>query len=109
MISPFARKGYIDNTQLDFTSVLKFIEANWNLQPLAARDASANNFLSAFDFNQVVRVPEFLSATPAESVAPRKAPPFVIFSTYGLVLLLTFLVIGIAQVRTHQSSISVKE
>ncbi len=44
LVSPYAKKGYIDNTQLDYTSVLKFIQENHGLQPLAARDAKANSF-----------------------------------------------------------------
>ena len=28
LVSPYARRGYVDHTQLDFTSILKFIEEN---------------------------------------------------------------------------------
>ena len=35
LISPYAKTGYIDHTVLDFTSMLKFIEQNWNIAPLA--------------------------------------------------------------------------
>ncbi len=28
LISPYARRGYIDKTELDYTSILKFIEEN---------------------------------------------------------------------------------
>ena len=42
LVSPWARHGYVDHTQLDFTSMLKFIEENWGLAPLAARDAAAH-------------------------------------------------------------------
>jgi len=52
IISPFARRGFVDHTQYDTTSILKFIETRWNLQPLSTRDAAANNLLNAFDFNQ---------------------------------------------------------
>jgi acid phosphatase len=36
-VSPFARKGAIDHTYTDHVSILKFIEANWRLEPLSAR------------------------------------------------------------------------
>lgn len=36
-VSPFARKGAIDHTYTDHVSILKFIEANWQLAPLSAR------------------------------------------------------------------------
>lgn len=52
IISPFAKKGYVDNTVYDTTSILKFIEYNYGLSPLSARDANANNLLNAFNFNQ---------------------------------------------------------
>ncbi len=55
VISPYARQGVIDNTQADFTSILKFIETVHSLQPLTARDASASNLLEAFDFSQTPR------------------------------------------------------
>jgi acid phosphatase len=39
IISPFARKGGIDNTEYETVSILKLIERRFNLAPLAARDA----------------------------------------------------------------------
>jgi phospholipase C len=51
IISPYARKGFIDHTQYDTTSILKFIETRWDLAPLGTRDAAANNLLNAFDFS----------------------------------------------------------
>lgn len=51
IVSPFAKKGFVDHTQYDTTSILKFIEERWNLQPLADRDATTGDLLSAFDFN----------------------------------------------------------
>ena len=49
IVSPWARKGYIDSTPYDHTSILKFIEWRWGLAPLATRDALAWNLLPAFD------------------------------------------------------------
>ena len=51
-ISPYARKGYADHMLYDTTSILKFIERHYGLQPLSSRDAGANNLLAAFDFGQ---------------------------------------------------------
>ena len=36
-VSPFAKKGAVDHTYTDHVSILKFIEANWRLDPLSAR------------------------------------------------------------------------
>ncbi|MBV9596271.1 MAG: hypothetical protein JOZ87_05365 [Chloroflexi bacterium] len=52
VISPFARKAFVDQTQYETTSILKLIEERWNLEPLAERDAQAGDMLTAFDFNQ---------------------------------------------------------
>ena len=52
VISPFAKKGFVDHTAYDTTAILKLIEARWSLQPLTDRDANAGDLLSAFDFNQ---------------------------------------------------------
>jgi phospholipase C len=109
LISPYARKGFIDSTQLDFTSILKFIEDNWNISSLTTRDANANNFLSAFDFNQAPREASFLAATTANAEAAKKAPNKAIFLTYGLALLLAVLAIVFAYYRRLRSRVSVKE
>ena len=63
LVSPYARRGHVDSTTLDFTSMLKFIEENWGLAPLARRDAQANNISSAFDFSQPPRLAEVVPAT----------------------------------------------
>ena len=57
IISPYARKGYVDHTQYETVSILKFIEERWGLDPLAERDARANSFVNAFDFSQVAPGP----------------------------------------------------
>lgn len=57
VISPWAKKGFVDHTQYDTTSLLKFIETRWNLQPLATRDAAANDLSNAFDFSQPLTAP----------------------------------------------------
>lgn len=52
IISPYAKKGFVDKTVYDTTSILRFIEWRWNLPPLTERDAKANNLLAAFDFSR---------------------------------------------------------
>jgi phospholipase C len=92
LVSPYARRGYIDSTTLDFASVPKFIEENWGLQPLAERDAKANSLMSAFDFSQPPRRPVFLSATRWEQ-APKEPRRGVIYAAYGATLSLSGLLI----------------
>jgi phospholipase C len=63
IVSPYARSGTIDNTTYDFTSVLKFIEDNWSLQPLTARDATANSIADALDLSKPPAAPVFPAQT----------------------------------------------
>ncbi len=50
VISPFAKRHYVDPTTYDTTSILAFIEKRFGLQPLSYRDAAAAPLLNAFDF-----------------------------------------------------------
>ncbi len=102
LVSPYARQGYIDSTQLDFTSILKFIEENWNLAPLATRDAQANNFLTAFNFNAPPRKAQFALSTRDDSAPASKAPAIVIYSAYGLAIVITIFAISFAFIRSRR-------
>ncbi len=57
IISPYSKHGYIDHTQYQFESILKFIEWRFNIPALTNRDLHANNLLNAFDFNQKADLP----------------------------------------------------
>jgi phospholipase C len=50
IISPWAKEGYIDSTEYEFSSVLKFIETVYDLPCMTHRDCQASNMLNAFDF-----------------------------------------------------------
>ena len=52
VISPFAKKAFVDHTQYDTTAILRLIEDRYGLQPLGDRDAKSGNMTTAFDFNQ---------------------------------------------------------
>jgi phospholipase C len=62
LISPYAKKSFVDSTFYDTTSLLKFIETRWNLEPLAERDAKAADLTNMFDFTQ--------EPAPARAPAP---------------------------------------
>jgi phospholipase C len=51
VISPFARRHYVDHTTYDTTSILAFIEKRFDLHPLSSRDAAASPLMGAFHFN----------------------------------------------------------
>ncbi|HEX5478716.1 MAG TPA: alkaline phosphatase family protein [Dehalococcoidia bacterium] len=96
LVSPYARVGAIDHTQFDFTSILRFIEDNYGLAPLTARDASAKSIDSAFDFNQTPRAAAFtapLGAAPSTVNNVRKRRS--VYWTYGPVLLIAVVLFGV--------------
>ncbi|MEI6744929.1 MAG: alkaline phosphatase family protein [Methylococcaceae bacterium] len=49
IISPFAKKNYVDHSLYNTTSILKFIENRFDLKPLSSRDAAANGLQGAFE------------------------------------------------------------
>jgi phospholipase C len=53
VISPFARKGFIDDTEYETVSILKLIERRFHLSPLSARDANpkVNDLTHALHFD----------------------------------------------------------
>ena len=51
IISPFAKKGFIDHTTYDTTAILKLIELRFGLQCLGDRDKKSNDLTNAFDFD----------------------------------------------------------
>ena len=71
IISPFSKKGYVDSTMYDATSILKFIEYNYGLSPLTQRDANASNMLNAFDFTKPPRKPLYLEEISRERLILR--------------------------------------
>ncbi len=64
VISPYAKKHYVSHVLHDHTSILRFVEARFNLPAMTARDANADAMLDMFDFKN----PEFM--TPPSFDAP---------------------------------------
>jgi phospholipase C len=67
IISPWARRCFVDHTHYDHTSIAAFIERNWNLTPIATRDAFADPLRGAFDFTG--------TPLPAGACSPTTATP----------------------------------
>jgi len=56
MVSPYAKRGYVTHVQYETASVLRYMEDTFDLAPLAAADARANDPASdAFDYGQTPR------------------------------------------------------
>jgi phospholipase C len=68
VISPYARRGYVDHTVYTYSSLLSFAEAVFGMPALTTLDRTANNLLAAFNFKQQPAAPLVLQqhacATP---------------------------------------------
>ena len=66
MISPYARQGYVTHKRYETASVLRYIEDNFGLAPLAHSDKRANDpATDAFDYNAKPRAfKKFAGAKP---------------------------------------------
>jgi acid phosphatase len=51
IISPFAKRHFVDHTTYDTTSILKLIETRWHLTPLGKRDAAAADLTNALQLD----------------------------------------------------------
>ena len=53
VVSPWAKANYVDHTLTDQTSILRFIEDNWNLGRIGngSADAIAGSLDGLFDFS----------------------------------------------------------
>jgi phospholipase C len=54
VVSPWAKRNYVDHRVTDQSSILRFIEDNWNLGRLggASVDAIAGTLNGMFDFDE---------------------------------------------------------
>ena len=52
IISPFAKRGYVDHTTYDTTSILKLITRRFGLEPLPGVRANAGDLTNALQFAQ---------------------------------------------------------
>lgn len=73
LVSPFARRGYVDHQVYDHTSILKLIEWRFGLPALSVRDAHATNLAAALDLSRrnlraaAFRVPRRVLSRPCAS------------------------------------------
>ncbi|GGV18602.1 phospholipase C 4 [Streptomyces litmocidini] len=93
LISPYAPAGRVDHQVLDSSSALRFIEDNWNLEPLGGRVASATGLAAAFDFSAAPRPPEVL-AVPTARPAVRPVNAALVYGLYGGALGATALLVA---------------
>jgi phospholipase C len=109
LVSSYAKRGFIDSTELDYTSILKFIEENWGLEPLAARDAKANSIINAFDFTSPPRPAEFIPFERGEVDTTPDPRRDVIFLAYGGGIIFALFVVFVAWYRTRSIRVQRKQ
>ena len=49
IVSPFAKRGHVDHTSYDTTSIIKFITRRFDLEPLPGVRAEAGDLTAAFE------------------------------------------------------------
>ncbi len=78
VISPYAKQNYVDNTQTDQTSILKFIEDNWSLgrTGLNSMDNKAGSLTDMFEFTPGAKAAPkvFLNTVSGEVMGTEKVP-----------------------------------
>jgi phospholipase C len=74
VLSPYAKKGYIDDAEGEFSTPLRFIEDNWGLDHLTTRIERAHNFEHVFDFDKPPRKPKILPKIGSCYGTPWKYP-----------------------------------
>jgi phospholipase C len=78
VVSPYAKRGYVSHQVTDHTSILRFVEARFNLPALTHRDANAEPPFDMFDFSHPnLTIPELPAATidPTQQAACAAAYP----------------------------------
>lgn len=71
VISPYARRHFVDSEIMDHTSIMKFIATNWGLPNLTTRESQSSDMFSAFTF------PPLANTTTAVLSMPRLTAPSV--------------------------------
>jgi phospholipase C len=60
VVSPWVNPHHVSHVWRDYTSILRLIEDRFNVAPLTARDAAADNMSEFFDFSS----PQLLTPPP---------------------------------------------
>ena len=68
VVSPYAKKHYVSHVVHDHTSIVRFVEAKFNLPAFTARDANADAMMDMFDFkNPPFMTPPSFDAPPVDA------------------------------------------
>jgi phospholipase C len=87
VISPYARRAYVDHTTYSFSSLLRFAEDVFGLSPLTAQDGQEATMLNAFDFGQRPAAPLVLGQQGCRTLPRRPALRWYAIDGLGIALL----------------------
>jgi phospholipase C len=107
LISAYARRHYIDHTRLDFTSMLKFVEQNWNLRPLTRLDATAGSIMGAFNFRHPPRKAAIIPLQRTTPPPSRTVRDVLLYALYGLGVAWAFALVLIGGRRPRRRLVAV--
>jgi phospholipase C len=76
IISPLAKVNFVDHHTSDQTSLIRFVEDNWNLGRIGdgSLDELAGSLDDSFDFQNLHPTPLILDADSGEPVTSSSAP-----------------------------------
>ncbi len=105
IISPYAKRGFVDHTMYDFSSLARFAESVFGLPTLTKLDKASNTMASSFDFSQRPRPPLLLHqrTCPALPKRPRLRTYGVMAAALGGSALLLLLLVTAYLVATRPS------
>lgn len=87
-ISPYAKKGYIDNQIYDIRSVVNFIETSFGITPVVGRDNNVSDMSHSFDFTKPPREAIYLDGILKSSGLTKTD------NVYGVNLVYLFSILG---------------
>lgn len=79
IVSPYAKPGYTDSTNVGFVGMLAFTEHTFGLPPLSADDATSYDYQNAFDFTaapHLAATPVVHTSVPASELRQVRAEKF---------------------------------
>jgi phospholipase C len=103
LVGAYVRDHYIDSATSDYTSALAFIEQNWSLAPLTARDQKADPLTGAFDFSQPPRAPAVQFGQLPNNTQPTSSSVGIVYWCYGLALLVVIGSVAFAFTRSRRA------
>ena len=110
LVGPYSQAGSVVSNQMDTTSILRFIEQNWDLAPLTARDASATSLSVGLDLAQEPIPPRVSSAVPMQAAAAH-GPAWLVYAFYvgAMAIAAAILSLAVRSERRHRGGRPVPE